>query len=93
MVKGRGGVKVVALAVAVAEAETGEEQDEEGEQLRACRHRMKRRQGRGRCGGDDGAVESRRGRRRGQKMKGGLKPEQEADDGWLDPREGGEWWW
>ena len=41
MVKGRGGVKVVALAVAVAEAETGEEQDEEGEQLWAGRHRMK----------------------------------------------------
>ena len=41
MVKGRGGVKVVALAVAVAEAETGEEQDEEGERLRAGRHRMK----------------------------------------------------
>ena len=40
MVKGRGGVKVVALAV-VAEAETGEEQDEEGEQLWAGRHRMK----------------------------------------------------
>ena len=39
VVKGRGGVKVVALAV-VAEAETGEEQDEEGEQ-RAGRHRMK----------------------------------------------------
>ena len=32
--------KVVALAV-VAEAETGEEQDEEGERLRAGRHRMK----------------------------------------------------
>ena len=40
VVKGRGGVKVVALAV-VAEAETGEEQDEEGEQLWAGRHRMK----------------------------------------------------
>jgi len=40
VVKGGGGVKVVALAVAVAEAETGEEQDEEGEQLRAGRHRM-----------------------------------------------------
>ena len=40
VVKGRGGVKVVALAV-VAEAETGEEQDEEGERLRAGRHRMK----------------------------------------------------
>ena len=40
VVKGRGGVKVVALAV-VAETETGEEQDEEGEQLRAGRHRMK----------------------------------------------------
>ena len=39
VVKGRGGVKVVALAV-VAEAETGEEQDEEGEQLRAGKHRM-----------------------------------------------------
>ena len=41
VVKGGGGVKVVALAVAVAEAETGEEQDEEGEQLRAGRYRMK----------------------------------------------------
>ena len=41
MVKGRGGVKVVALAVAIAEAEAGEEQDEEGEQLRAGRDRMK----------------------------------------------------
>ena len=40
VVKGRGGVKVVAPAVVVAEAETGEEQDEEGEQ-RAGRHRMK----------------------------------------------------
>ena len=34
VVKGRGGVKVVALA-------TWEEQDEEGERLRAGRHRMK----------------------------------------------------
>ena len=41
VVKGGGGVKEVALAVAVAEAETGEEQDEEGERLRAGRHRMK----------------------------------------------------
>ena len=44
VVKGGGGVKVVALAVAVAEAETGEEQDEEGEQLRAGRHRMQARE-------------------------------------------------
>ena len=64
----------------------GEPQQRAGKQQDAGR-------GEGRCGGDDGAVESRRGRRRGQKMKGGLKPEQEADEGWLDPREGGEWWW